>query len=60
MKWTPERIKQLRKRLGLTQQKFADKLGYARRETVAELESGKFAPNKQAQILLDMIERETL
>lgn len=38
-----ERIKELRKALGLTQQKFADSLG-VKRNTIAQYESGRNAP----------------
>lgn len=38
-----ERIKELRKVLGLTQQKFADSLG-VKRNTIAQYESGRNAP----------------
>ena len=58
MKWTPENIKALRKRLGLTQKEFAEELGYARRESVAELEKGDYGPSGPTQRLLDMLERQ--
>lgn len=60
MKWTPEKIKALRKSLGLTQKEFADRLGYARRETIADFEAGTYSPNKQAQMLLDMLEKQVV
>jgi transcriptional regulator with XRE-family HTH domain len=40
-----DRIKQLRKELGLTQQEFADKLG-VKRNTVAMYEMGKTTPSE--------------
>ncbi len=58
MKWTPENIKALRKRLGLTQKEFAEELGYARRESVAELEKGAYGPSGPTQRLLDMLEKQ--
>ena len=58
MKWTPEKIRALRKALGLTQKEFADKLGYKRRETIAEFEAGKYEPNAQAEIILDILEKQ--
>ena len=41
MDWTPAQIKALRKRLRYTQQQFADALGYARKQSVSDLERGK-------------------
>ena len=38
-----ERIKELRKALGLTQQEFSDKIG-VKRNTIAQYESGRNAP----------------
>lgn len=38
-----ERIKELRKTLGLTQQEFSDKIG-VKRNTIAQYESGRNAP----------------
>lgn len=46
-----ERIKKLRKALGLTQQEFADKLSI-KRNTVATYESGKSNPSDAAVILI--------
>lgn len=60
MKWMPEKIKALRKRLGLTQKEFADELGYARRESVAELERGDYSPSGPTQKLLNMLEAQAL
>lgn len=39
MEWTPERIRALRKRLGLTQKQMATELGYSGGRRVAELET---------------------
>ncbi len=58
MKWTPEKIKALRKTLGLTQKELADKLGYKRRETIAEFEAGKYEPNTQVCIILDLLDKQ--
>jgi len=48
-------VSELRKRLGLTQDAFAFKLGVAP-YTVRRWESGKTKPSKMAQKLLDEIE----
>jgi len=48
-------VKELRKRLGLTQDAFAFKLGVAP-YTVRRWESGKAKPSKMAQKLLEEIE----
>ena len=57
--WTPERIRALRKAMGLTQPHFAKRLGYERFRTVTELENGTIQPTKQAQIILDMLAEKT-
>ncbi len=49
-----ERIKALRKALGLTQQKFADKIG-VRQNTVAQYEIGRNPPN---DTVITLIHRE--
>ena len=50
-----ERIKELRKRLGLTQEAFAEKLGISV-NTVRRWEYGKTKPSRMAQKLLKEIE----
>ena len=57
-RWTPETIRALRKRLGMTQKAFADELGYSRYISVTELERGDYSPSGPAQRLLDMLEKE--
>lgn len=57
-KWTPEAIRALRKRLGMTQKAFADELGYSRYISVTELERGDYSPSGPAQRLLDMLEKQ--
>lgn len=57
-KWTPEAIRALRKRLGMTQEKFSKALGYSRRISVTELERGSYGPSGPARLLLDMLEKE--
>ena len=39
MDWTPERVRALRKRLGLTQAEMARELGYSGNTRIAELET---------------------
>lgn len=46
-----ERIKELREQLGLTQQKFADKIGL-KRQTIAAYEIGKIEPSDSTLLLL--------
>lgn len=46
-----ERIKELRNSLGLTQQKFADRLGL-KRQTVAAYEIGKIEPSDSTILLI--------
>lgn len=46
-----ERIKELRKCLGLTQQKFADNLGL-KRQTVASYEIGNIEPSDSTKLLI--------
>lgn len=58
MKWTPEKVRALRKALGLTQKEMAERLGYRRRETIAEFEMGKYEPNAQVCIILDILEQQ--
>ena len=46
-----ERIKELRERLGLTQQKFSDRIGL-KRQTIAAYEVGKIEPSDSTLLLL--------
>lgn len=46
-----ERIKELRERLGLTQQKFSDRIGL-KRQTIAAYEMGKIEPSDSTLLLL--------
>ena len=46
-----ERIKELRKNLGLTQQKFADRLGL-KRQTIAAYEIGNIEPSDSTLLLI--------
>ena len=54
-RWTPEEIKALRKSMKLTQAEFAKRLGYSRRETVTDLEKGRYAPSGPARLHLDRL-----
>ena len=51
---TPKQIKQLRKKLGESQVKFAERVG-VRQATVAEWETGKKKPSPLAETVLAMI-----
>ena len=56
MKWTPENIRSLRKRLGMTQQELGDFLGYSQPQIrISELERGERNPSGAVQRLLDML-----
>ena len=58
MKWTGERIRELRERLGLTQTELAERLGYSRYSSVSDLERGEQIPSRPVQKLLDVLEKE--
>jgi DNA-binding transcriptional regulator YiaG len=53
-KYTPEEIKKLRKKLGITQQELSNKLAVAK-NTVACWEIGVRNPSAQSQILMDIL-----
>ena len=55
--WNPESIRALRKRLGYTQDEFAEALGYSRKQSVSDLENGKMEPSGPALRLLDHLEQ---
>jgi DNA-binding transcriptional regulator YiaG len=50
--WTPEKVKDLRLRLGKTQKEFAEMLG-VHVVTIIRWEKGNFNPSKMALNLLD-------
>ena len=52
--WTPGRVRQLRKRLDVSQKDFAKRMG-VRQATVSDWETGKQAPSPMARRLLDRI-----
>ena len=54
--WTPEDIKDFRKRLSLTQKDFAELVG-VRRQYVNYIEKGVKEPGKTLKILLSVLER---
>ena len=56
MDWTPERIRALRKRLGLTQDEFAEAMGYGSNSRISELENGKVEPTGPVAKLLDHLD----
>ena len=53
----PNEIKQARKRLGLSQEQFADVFGVSA-STLRKWEQGQYAPSGAAKELLKVIERE--
>lgn len=55
-KWTKERIKDLRKRLGYDQDEMATALGFSSYRRISELENGKRDPSAPVARLLDMLE----
>jgi DNA-binding transcriptional regulator YiaG len=55
--WTPEEIKELRKRLGLYQKDFAQRIGVTERYVIY-LEKGVKQPSKTLKILLSMIDAQ--
>ena len=57
MDWTPQRIADLRKRLGLSQSDFAAALGLSRTASVSDLENGRTNATGPTARLLDYIEQ---
>ena len=55
--WSPEEIRALRKRLAMTQEAFAERLGYERRQTITDLERGEYAPSGPVRRLLDLLDK---
>lgn len=55
--WTPEEIKEFRKRLGLYQKDFAPMIGVTERYVIY-LEQGVRQPSKTLKILLSMMETQ--
>ena len=57
--WTPETIRELRRRLKLTQREFADRLGVARQQTIALWEGGHNKPQRMATKLLNELDERS-
>lgn len=57
--WTPERIRELRKRRGLTQTEAATKFGVSRRSWAA-WESGEQTPSPPIVVLLGLLDQEKI
>jgi transcriptional regulator with XRE-family HTH domain len=55
--WAPEEIRLLRKRLGLIQESFGERIGVTR-NYVYYLERGERLPSKTLMLLLDYIDNE--
>ena len=55
-RWTPQEIKALRKRLRLRQDELAEMLGYNRRQSVSDLETGESEVSGSVAVLLDIID----
>ena len=56
--WTPERFRALRKRMGLSQTKMAERLGFSRYQTVSDIERGEQAITATTALLLDVLEQQ--
>ena len=52
--WPPERIRALRKHLGLNQTEMAERLGYSRQQTISELEKDARPASPQVCIILSL------
>jgi DNA-binding transcriptional regulator YiaG len=52
--WTAQRVKALRRSLGLTQRDFARELG-VRQQTVSEWETGSYAPRGASARVLEVV-----
>ena len=56
--WTPERFRALRRRLGLSQTKMAERLGFTRYQTISDIERGEQAITATTALVLDMLEQQ--
>lgn len=54
--WTPERMKALRQKHGLTQEKWAPVVGYDHKQSVSDAENGRIKPSSAILRTLDYIE----
>ena len=55
--WNAERVRELRRRLGVTQNQLAHRLG-VRQQTVSEWETGLYSPRGASVTLLRMVSEE--
>ena len=56
--WKPEKIKNLRKKLNLTQKQLAKKLGFKSYMPIWEYETGRRIPNLRVQTILNILEEK--
>ena len=54
--WSPHRVKQLRQRLGMTQQQFAEAVGVAHGVVVSRWEVGDRKPDWRSRAALERLE----
>jgi DNA-binding transcriptional regulator YiaG len=54
LKWDSERVRALRRHLGLTQRELADRLG-TRQQTISEWEKGMYRPRGASSTLLSIV-----
>ena len=54
LQWDSERIRSLRRHLGLTQSELADRLG-TRQQTISEWEKGMYKPRGASSTLLSIV-----
>ncbi|MFQ5826698.1 MAG: helix-turn-helix domain-containing protein [Dehalococcoidia bacterium] len=54
VEWDPERVRSLRRHLGLTQEELAQDLG-TRQQTISEWETGMYRPRGTSATLLSII-----
>ncbi len=58
MDWTPSTLRTFREHLGLSQTDFADRLGFARYQSVSNLEAGRREITDTVKRLLDFMARD--
>lgn len=56
--WSPDAVRELRARLGLSQEAFARRIG-TRQQTISEWEIGARAPRRMSRRLLRMVAEES-
>ncbi len=57
--WTGDRLRKLRKRLRLSQEEMAQRLGYDRAGTISEFENGHREIPQRTALLLDTLEQQS-